>query len=114
MRSSSSSEVASAQCRSSLTISTGCCRANGLKLVEKRGECLPPLLHRTEDERRIALAGRDRKQRGNQRRRGRDLLRPARQHGLELVELLFGRSCGLMPAERSSWATKGCSALLVW
>ena len=64
---------------------------HGLELVEKGGECLPPLLHGTEHERRIALAGRDRKQRGNQRRCGRDLLRAARQHGLELVEFLFGQ-----------------------
>src|ERR1700748_2472281 len=62
-----------------------------LKLVEKGGECLPPLLRRTQAERRIALAGGDRKKRGNERRRFGHLLRSKRKHCLKLVELLRGR-----------------------
>ena len=62
-----------------------------LKLIEQGGERLPPLLHRIQAERRIALAGWDRKQRGDQRRRVGHLLRSKRKHCLKLVELLPGR-----------------------
>ena len=62
-----------------------------LKLVEKGGERLSPLLHWIQAERRIALAGCDRKKRGDQRRRVGHLLRSKRQHCLKLVELLLGR-----------------------
>ena len=62
-----------------------------LKLVEKGGECLSPLLHWTQAERRIALAGCEGKKRGNERRRCSHLLRTKRQHCLKRVELLPGR-----------------------
>src|SRR5206468_7272746 len=62
-----------------------------LKLVEKGRECLSPLLRWTQAERRIALAGGNRKQRGNERCRVGDLVRSKRKHCLKLVELLLGR-----------------------
>ena len=75
------------------TISTGCCRAQPLELIEQGRECLPPLLHGFH-RRRIALAG--------------DIERSAAiaeprwspsafrcKHCLELVELLLG--CVLLP-----------------
>jgi len=62
-----------------------------LKLVEKGDECLSPLLQRTQAEWRIALAGCDRKKRGDERRRCSRLLGAKRQRCLKLVELLLGR-----------------------
>jgi hypothetical protein len=59
-----------------------------LKLVEKGGEGLSPLLHWIQAERRIALAGWNRKKRCNERRCCSYLLGTNRQHCLELVELL--------------------------
>ena len=59
------------------------------KLLEQGGKGLSPLLHGTEAQRWIPLAGRDRKQRGNERRRVGHLPRSKRKHCLELVEFLL-------------------------
>src|SRR5207245_323075 len=62
-----------------------------LKLIEKGGKGLSPLLRRAQTERRITVAGWNRKQCCNERCRSGDLLCSKRQHRLELVELLPGR-----------------------
>ena len=59
-----------------------------LKLIEKGGKCLSPLLRRAQTQRRTMVVGGNRKESRNERCRLGDLLCSKRQHCLELVELL--------------------------
>src|SRR5215472_14255644 len=83
VRSSTSSEVASAQWASSNSISTGFCRASASSWSSKAAR-VSALLGGTQCERRIAAAGRDRQQGSEERRCFRDARR--RQYGFEPVE----------------------------
>src|SRR5215831_7673153 len=91
VRSSTSSEVASAQWTSSNSINTGFCSANSSSCSSKAARvsrrCCAAL-----HARRVALAGRDRQQGSEERngfRNGR-----GRQYGFKLVELRLGRVLG--------------------
>src|SRR5215510_5282755 len=87
----------------------------GLELIEQCGECSAALLCRAERQRRIAVAGRDRQQRG---KKWYHLLPPRwvdLEERLDFVEALFGRIVGLEPCRslqlRDDWTKRAVAVV---
>jgi hypothetical protein len=99
VRSSSSVEVGSIQCRSSKIINTGCRRASAWSCRSSARRCPLLLALRAQVERRKALTAGNRQHLGDQREVAR--FRPVAEQHLELVELccvrvVAGKPCGAL------------------
>ena len=79
----------SIQCASSQIISTGCRLRQAQRLIDQCGDGQLLVLLRREHARRVAI-DRQREQRGEERRDGRQLFGAQSEHGFELVELALG------------------------